>query len=140
MADFILIDGDTVKFNPAFALATVSVQDGSMTGGGKSTLNGSAICIEGDETNVSVPGCSYTMGSFTTPGTGTLKIDGLGADQTTTKTKSGGKPILLKGSLFTAKLEVQQPAVDPSTGASDPNPQYPGNGTFETTNDKWKGT
>ncbi|MBE9116396.1 hypothetical protein IQ249_10845 [Lusitaniella coriacea LEGE 07157] len=140
MTDFILIDSDKVKFNPAVALATVVVSDGALTGSGKATFKGKKVCVEGDEGNVSVPGCAYTMGSFSTPGTGTLSIDSLGKDQVAMKTKCEGKAMLLKGSLFVAKFAVQQPAIDPSTGSPDPNKEYLGNGTFETNNDKWKGT
>ena len=139
MADFILIDGDTVKFNSAFMLASVVVQDGTLEGKGGATLGGSPVCVEGDETNVEVQNCDYVVGAFTTPGKGTITIDSLGTDQVATKTNSAGKPVLLKGSLLIAKFAVTQPATNANTGASDPNTEYLGNGTFETSNDKWKG-
>ena len=143
MSDFILIDGDIVNFNPAFGLATVVVQPGRLAGSGKGGVGGQALCIEGDEKDVTVPGCVYTAGSYSIPGTGTLKIDALGGDQKASKTRSAGKPVLLKGSQFTAKFEVQSPAQQPPPGPGSPVPDattsYPGSGAFQTTNTKWKG-
>ena len=52
MSDSILISGDKVKFNQAFAIATVVVQDGELEGSGKATIGGQPVCIEGDEGNV----------------------------------------------------------------------------------------
>ena len=139
MADFILIDGDQVLFLPAFGAAIVVVQPGKINGAGPSTLNGKKVCVDGDEKQVSVPGCMYTAPPFVTPGTGTLKIAALAADQKAQHTQSGGKKMLLKGSQFTAKFEVQSPAIDPSSGSPvpDPAPQYSGQGSFMTTNTKY---
>jgi hypothetical protein len=141
MSKYILIDGDVVNFNPAFGLATVMVTPGILQGGGGSTLQGKPVCIEGDEKNVSVAGCSYTAGPFSIPGTGTMKIESLGSDQIAKKTKSAGKAVLLRGSLFTAKFEVQKSAEQPASPKPipDPNSQYLGNGTFQTMNTKWQG-
>ncbi|WP_299409886.1 hypothetical protein [Acaryochloris sp. IP29b_bin.148] len=143
MSDFIMIDGDIVNFNPAFGLATVVVQPGKLAGSGKGSVGGKALCIEGDEKDVSVPGCIYTAGAYSIPGTGTLKIDALGGDQKASKTHSADKPVLLKGNQFTAKFEVQLPAQQPPPGPGSPVPDsntfYPGSGTFQTTNTKWKG-
>jgi len=143
MKDYILLDGDIVIFNPTFGLATVVVQPGLLSGSSDDTLQGKALCVEGDEANVSVPGCTYTAGSFITPGVGTLKIDALGPDQVAQQTKTAGKAALLKGSMFNAKFEVQTPAQQPQpTGppVSDPNPMYMGGtGRFETTNQTWQG-
>ncbi|MEM9903561.1 MAG: hypothetical protein AAF921_00860 [Cyanobacteria bacterium P01_D01_bin.44] len=143
MSDFILIDGDMVTFNPAFGQATVVVQPGKLAGSGKGSVGGKALCIDGDEKDVSVPGCTYIAGPYSIPGTGTLKIDALAGNQKASKTKSGGKPVLLKGGMFTAKFEVQSPAQQPPPGPGSPIPDantaYPGNGTFQTTNTKWKG-
>jgi len=135
MADFILIDGDTVVFMPSVGSATVVVQPGTISGSGAATINDKAMCVEGDEEQVSVPGCAYISGSFTIPGTGTLKISSLAQDQVATKTTSGDKAVLLKGSTFTSKFEVQSPAKSPPPGTSSPIPdpmtEYTGgSGTF----------
>lgn len=145
MSKFILLDDDKANFNPTFGLATVIVRPGDLKASGKSTLNGKKVCIDGDEKNVSVPSCVYTTPIHSIPGTGTLKIAVLGGDQKAKKTNSGGKPVLLKGSTFTAKFEVQNPAKKPPSAPGepptpDPTPQYSGTGTFITTNTKWQGT
>ena len=145
MSDFILIDGDIVNFNPSFGLATVVVKPGDLKGSGKSTLKGKKICIDGDEKKVSVPACLYITPVYSIPGTGTLKIASLGGNQKAQKTNSNGKPVLLKGSTFTAKFEVQNPAKKPPNAPGepptpDPINQYSGTGNFITTNTKWQGS
>jgi hypothetical protein len=141
MADFILINGDVVNFQPNFGPAVVVVQPGTMQASGGATLTGQKLCIDGDEKNVSVPGCSYIAGAFATPGMGTLKIQALAPNQKATKTKSNDKPVLLKGGTFIAVFEVQSPAkMPPPAGTPDPLPQYPGSGSFVTTNTKFRGT
>lgn len=143
MLDFVLIEGDKAMFLPSFSPAVVVVQPGELKGSGPGTLNGKKICVDGDEKNVSVPGCTYMTPQYSIPGTGTLKIASLGGDQKASKTKTGGKPVLLKGSSFTAKFEVQSPAQQPPPGPGSPipdsTPQYSGSGMFITTNVKFKG-
>ena len=142
MSDFVLIDGDQVVFLPAFSPAIVVVQPGKLAGSGPATINGKAICVDGDESKVSVPGCTYMTPSHPIPGVGTLKIAALAGNQKATKTKTGGKPVLLKGAMFTAKFEVQSPAQQPTpTGpVPDGSPQYSGQGQFVTTNTKVSAT
>ena len=143
MADFILIDGDQAIFMPAFAPAIVVVQPGKLAGSGPATIGGKKICVDGDESKVSVPGCAYMTPQYSIPGTGTLKIAALAANQKATKTQTGGKKTLLKGGNFTAKFEVQSPAKQPPPGPGPPipdaTPQYSGNGMFVTTNAKFVG-
>jgi hypothetical protein len=144
MADFILIDGDIVNFVAAFTPAVVAVRPGNLTASGPNTLNGKKVCIDGDEKSVAVESCSYMTPAFPIAGMGTLKIQKLGGDQTATKTNSGNKPMLLKGSMFTAVFEVQSPAKQPpppiSGGLDDPMKKYMGNGSFQTANTKYQGT
>lgn len=144
MADFILIDGDLAMFIPAFGAALVVVQPGTLQGSGPATIGGKKICVDGDETKVSVPGCAYIAPPYVIPGTGTLKIASLAGNQKATKTNTGSKPVLLKGAQFTAKFEVQSPAQQPPPGPGSPipdaTPQYSGNGMFVTTNVKVMGT
>lgn len=143
MSDYILLNGDKVKFNSACGLATLQgTTETTLSCSAKGSVKGQAVCVEGDEKNV-VISCKYISGAFTIPGEGTLKIDSLGNDQKATKTNSGGKPVLLQGSLFTAKFEVILPAMQPQPAPSSPipdqNTSYTGNGTFESNNKKWKG-
>lgn len=141
MPDYVIIEGDLALFVPAFGAAIVVVKPGTMQASGKSTKAGKKICIEGDETKVSVPGCVYMTPQYVIPGVGTLKIDSLGGDQKSKKTKSGNKAIIIKGSVFNAKFEVQSPAQQPNPPGPpvpDSTPQYSGKGNFQTTNVKWR--
>ena len=136
MSDFIIIDGDLAMFLPAFGAAMVVVRPGPITGSGPATVGGHAVCLEGDEDSVSVPGCMYVAPPYVIPGTGTLQIDQLAGDQRTQTTAGGGKKLILKGSQFTAKFSVVAPAQQPqATGPiPDGTASYTGNGQFLTTN------
>ncbi|HEX7843020.1 MAG TPA: hypothetical protein VF469_36355 [Kofleriaceae bacterium] len=141
MSDHILIHGDKASFDPSFGAATVVVQPGTLTGSGPATLNHKKLCIAGDQSSVSVPGCTYTTQAFPIAGTGTLQIAALAGDQTAQKTQSGNTPVLLVGSSFTAKFQVETPAqlATPKGPQTDPTPQYVGTGKFLTTNTKFTG-
>ncbi|MDO7854085.1 hypothetical protein [Hymenobacter convexus] len=137
MEDFVIVHGDQVTFLPAFGPAVVVVRPGVMQGSGKMTLKGKKVCIEGDEKQLSVPGCMYTAGPFSIPGVGTIQISALGPGQLSQKTKLGGKALVLKGTNLVAKLMVQTPAQQPAPPGPpvpDPAPQYAGSGSFITTN------
>jgi hypothetical protein len=136
MSDFVLMDGDQAVFLPAFSPAVVVVQPGKLSGSGPATIQGKPICVDGDESSVSVPGCAYITPSHPIPGTGTLKIAALAGNQKASQTQTGGKPVLLKGAMFTAKFEVQSPAQQPTPGGPVPDgsPQYSGQGQFVTMN------
>ena len=143
MGDHIVIDGDTAQFLPNFGAAVVVVQPGTMQGSGPATLDGKTLCVEGDEQNVSVPGCMYITPQYSIPGTGTLSIDALAGDQVASKTQTGDTAVILKGGQFTAKFEVQSPAQQPIPGSSpipDATPNYSGNGMFISSNTKFQGT
>jgi Contractile injection system spike tip protein len=143
MADFVLVEGDQAAFQPTFGAAVVVPRPGKLQASGPGTLNGKKLCVAGDEGKVVVPGCTYITPAFAIPGTGTLKIAALAPDQTAKKTGTGGKAVLLAGTTFTAKFEVQVPAKQPvPTGAPipDPTPQYVGTGRFVTKNRTFRGT
>jgi hypothetical protein len=141
VSDFILIEGDRAVFLPTFGAAIVVVRPGQLTGSGPGTLNGEKICVDGDEKQVSVPGCSYMTPQCSIPGTGTLKISALASDQKARKTRTGGKVVLLKGSQFSATFEVQSPARQPPPASTpDPTVQYSGKGMFVTANTKFQGS
>lgn len=143
MANFILITGDTVVFKPTFGAATVTVAPGTLSGTGQAKIAGQAVCIEGDESAVTVPGCAYISGAYVTPGTGTLSIAALAGDQIAQKTNCSSKRVLLKGGEFSAKFAVTSPAMQPPPGPGspvpDPNSQYSGSGSFVATNATVKG-
>jgi hypothetical protein len=138
MSDFILIDGDLAIFMPNFGAAVVIVSPGTLAGSGPGKACGKPMCVDGDEGKLSVPGCMYLTPQYSIPGTGTLKIAALAGDQKAQVSKTGGKLVLLKGSTFTAKFEVQSPAMQPPPGPGSPIPdsmsQYSGSGSFMTTN------
>lgn len=140
MGDFVLITGDKAIFQPAFGQATVTVQPGTLVGSGKCKITGKIVCVDGDEIKVTVPGCPYISGPYSIPGSGTLFIKALGGDQKAKKVKSGGKPVLLKGSQFDAKFMVMVPAQQPTPTGPIPDTtlQYMGKGSFQTTNSKVK--
>ena len=144
MADLILRDGDRVIFMPVFTPAIVVVQPGTLEGSGPATIEGKSICVDGDEGKVAVRGCMYMTPQYSIPGTGTLKIKALAGNQKATKTKTGGKAVLLLGATFTASFEVQSPAQQPPPGPGSPvpdgTPSYSGSGMFVTTNMKVLGT
>ena len=134
MNKLILVDGDLALFQPTFGAATVIVQTGTLQASGPATIGDKKICVDGDESQLQVPGCMYMTAQYSIPGTGTLKIAALAGDQKAKKTKTGGKAVLLKGSQFTAKFEVQSPAQQPPPGPGSPvpdaTPQYSGQGLF----------
>jgi hypothetical protein len=148
MADFILVTGDKANFPAIFGKATLLANPpGMLNGSGVATLKGQKICIDGDETKLSVPACPYITQQHTIPGIGTLKIKALAADQLAKKTHtSNGKKVLLKGKQFDAIFEVdkQAPAKQPPPGPGSPipdtTPSYEAKGTFETMNDYFKGS
>lgn len=132
--DFVLVTGDQAIFDAVFAPAIVVAPPGTITGTGRATINGSLICVEGDEASVLVPGAVYTTPTFPIPGVGLLRIVGLGVDQVARKDTSGRRGVLLKGSQFRAQMQVMAPASNPTS--ADAVPIYNGTGTFLTTNVK----
>ena len=142
MADFILITGDTAKFNRTFGQAIFSTEySGDLIGTGKDKINGKLVCVDGDERRVTVRDCAYKTPTHSKEGKGMLFIESLAGNQKAKKTKSGGKPVLLKGGEFKAKFTVLVPAQQPSTPPiPDTTLQYSGTGTFMSMNQKVKGT
>ncbi|MEM0999915.1 MAG: hypothetical protein AAGN35_22875 [Bacteroidota bacterium] len=144
--DTIIIDGDQVIFQSQMGLASVVVKPGEIAGSGKTTLNGTPVCVSGDEAQVAVAGCDYTTPIHAKPGKGTLKIHALAPDQLAALTASGGKAVIRQGILFDARFEVQVPAQDikpvAAGGAPIPDaaPMYFGKGEFKSTNAKVKTT
>jgi hypothetical protein len=144
MSDHLLLDGDMAVFQPTFGAAVVIGSPGRMTGSGRATVRKRAICVAGDETRLSVPGCVYTTPQYSIPGVGTLKISGLGSDQQAQRTTVQKKAALLVGNRFRAIFEVQTPAQQPNPPGPpvpDAMPSYSGGvGMFVSTNLVVKGT
>jgi hypothetical protein len=138
--DHVLIDGDQVMFMPTFGPAVVVVQPGRLRASGKATLNGKKLCIVGDESSVSVPGCMYMTPQYVIPGVGTLEIKALADNQKSRDVFDGGTQLMLVGQLFDARFKVDAPAKQPPPGPGSPiddaTKQYEGKGRFITTNVK----
>jgi hypothetical protein len=137
MSDEILRSGDQAIYNPTFGPAMVTVSPGTLTGTGAQVNAVKArVCVQGDQASATVPGCAYVSGPFVTPGTGTLSISALGVDQLSRKSRSGGKPLMLRGTTSTAKFEVISPATKPGPEGPVPDPTltYTGSGSFRTGN------
>ena len=134
MSDHIVIDGDLALFNASFGPAMVAVRPGTVRGSGRARVTGKTACVAGDESSVSVAGCTYFAGQYSIPGTGTLTIAALGGDQQAASSATGGKKLLLKGSTFTGKFTVTVPAMQPPPGPGAPipdaSPSYSGTGNF----------
>jgi hypothetical protein len=144
MSDFILVEGDTVQFEPVFGAANVTVRPGQLVAHVTATIQGRKISVVGDEKNVLVPGCAYVTATHTIPGLGTLTIANLAEDQSANKTTIAGQKVLLTGSQFTAKLTVLTPAQQPPPGPGSPTPdttlEYQGMGRFINSNQRVKGS
>lgn len=141
MGDYVLIDGDQALFQPSFGAATVVVKPGRLTGSGPLKVTGKRACVSGDESSVSVPGCSYIAPPYVIPGTGTLTISALAGDQLASTSSTGTVELMVKGSKFTAKFSVASPAMQPTASGSpvpDSTPEYSGSGSFQTTNSRIK--
>lgn len=144
--DTIIIDGDQVIFESTMGQATVIVKPGAMKASGKTTIKGVAVCVDGDEKEVEVPGCNYMTSIHTKLGVGTLKISALGSDQLASKSNSGNKAMILEGSQFDSVFEVDTPAEDIKPVASggspipDTTPSYSGKGQLKPSNKKIKAT
>lgn len=135
----IIRTGDQVQFNPNFGAAVLMAPAMTTITGSAATVSvaGMTACVLGDEKTVVLPGIPYVSGSFVTPGVCTLTIQQLGSDQISKKTTIGGKPVIVKGTTFTAKMQVMTPAMQPNPPAPpipDPVAVNMGTGMFITTN------
>jgi hypothetical protein len=73
---------------------------------------------------------------YVIPGTGKLSVTLKDANKTSTTKDDGDKKMLLKGSTFDAKFEVQSPAQQPSPSGTIPDStsSYSGTAQFISTN------
>lgn len=132
-----IVNNDMVTFLPSFTPATIVPVPGKITASAaKTNATKKAICLEGDESSVTVSGVAYIGAAFPVPGVGQLTITKLNADQTSKKTKIEGKAPIVKGTMFTAKFTVQTPAslITPGGKQDDPVPTYTGQGQFVPSN------
>lgn len=142
MSDYVLLDGDLAIFEASFGAATVEVMPGSLVASGPATRRGRRLCVVGDEGSVRVAACTYKTALHPVVGMGTLTIAALAADHQATKSRSGDVALLLVGGRFTARFTVEVPAKQPTAAGPVPDatPEYPGAGSFVTTNDHFRGS
>lgn len=125
MSNYIIIDGDQLKFEPQFGSNTVTpTATPVIHGSGEATIEDKKICIQGDEKNVSIK-ASYISSDYPNPGTGTITITSLADDQQA-QFATAETPLILVGSQFTASFTPETPATSdkgpdpvktPSTGS-----------------------
>lgn len=135
----IIRTGDQVQFMPNFGAAILLAPAITVITGSAMTSNAVKmnICVMGDEKKVILPGIPYMSGSFVIPGVCALTIMQLGPDQLSKTVKAGGKFVIIKGTTFTAKMQVVAPAMQPNPPAPpvpDPVPINMGTGMFITSN------
>jgi hypothetical protein len=136
-ADFIIKTGDMIRitiFPPAVVppLAAPIPLVGTST---NLTVGNMPVCLEGDELPpMLLAPLPYTSPPFVTPGTGTVSVTLTPMNKTLLT--DNGKPILIKGTPFTAEFTVMAPAMQPTPvgPVPDPVPKKPGMAEFVTTN------
>jgi len=130
MSNFIVIDGDRIQFIPQFDDSTVAVQPGTISGTGHATISGKKVCLTNDITSVTVAGVSYITAAYPFPGTGTLTIRSLRADQQKNWCQSTS-PVIVVGATFIAQFQTTVPAkAPPPASTPDPTPLREGTGSI----------
>lgn len=129
MSSLVVIDGDALKFETNFGANMVTPTAPCLIqGSGEADITNKKICVLGDESKVSIA-ATYTKSTHPTPGTGTITIAALAADQQALFV-TAGTAVIVVGSQFTARFIPGSPAMDPQ-GKPDPNMgPAQGNGTF----------
>lgn len=123
MGDIIIKTGDMIKITiPPPAIIPAIVAPVPLIGTGTTVMDTKQpICLQGDELppvlRVPLP---YTAPPFVTPGVGTLMV--FLTPTNFTRRSKNGKPILIKGSTFTAQFQVSAPAMQPTPGGPVPDP------------------
>ncbi|WP_337048345.1 hypothetical protein [Serratia liquefaciens] len=129
MSNLVVIDGDALKFETNFgANIVMPAAPCLIQGSGEVDITNKKICVLGDESKVSIA-ATYTKSTHLTPGTGTITIAALAADQQAAFVTARAAVIVV-GSQFTARFTPSSPAMDPQ-GKPDPNMgPAQGTGTF----------
>jgi hypothetical protein len=137
MGDFIIHTGDLLRVTivPPVIIPLLQAPV-ALTGSSRDlTINGLPACLLGDELPLPLQEpLPYTAAPFAIPGTGTLRLT-LSPANLSVQTRNG-KPLLLKGSVFTALFTVATPATQatPSGPVADPVAIKTGTAEFITTN------
>jgi hypothetical protein len=139
VTDFVIKTGDMLEVTlPEPALVPALEAPQPLTGSSTNvTIGGMPVCLQGDELPIALrEPLPYTAPPFVTPGTGMLTLTLL-PENLTQQTTNGGKPLLIRGAMFTAMFTVEVPATQPTpTGpVPDPEAEKPGTARFITTNE-----
>jgi hypothetical protein len=134
--DFIILNNDMLQIT--LSPPTISpplIPPTPLIASGFTTVNGMAVCVEGDELPQSLQSpLPYTCPPFAVPGMGTVALTLEPANKTSVSTDKG-KVMLLKGSTFTATFTVTVPAqMPPPVSTPDPVAKKTGTAMFITTN------
>lgn len=124
----IIINNDTVMFNPSTFLPAIAIPPvvlKKITASGSTKVHKKKLCVELDEESV-IKKSRYFTPAFPKPGQGMFIITQLDTSQTTKKTNENEKAIIIKGTQFKAAFIVTGPAINPGTGVSDGKPSYTG--------------
>jgi hypothetical protein len=135
--DVIMVDGDMIQItiNPPTVVPTL-IPPVPLVANGFTTISDKKVCIEGDELPPSLKSpLQYMSPPYVIPGMGKLSVTLKPANKTSVSTDMD-KKMLLKGSTFDAKFEVQVPAQQPTpTGpVPDATPSYSGTCQFISMN------
>jgi hypothetical protein len=129
MSNYIVLDGDEVKFDNMFGNNFVRpVKDLFISGHGNATIKNKRICVLGDEKTVSVV-ATYTSTVFPVFGTGTITISKLAAEQII-DSATADTAIIVVGTKFSALFTVSTPASNNATSATDTVAEVYGTGQF----------
>jgi hypothetical protein len=137
VGDFVLRTGDLVKVTIPPPAAIPALEGPVPLEGSAETLTvcEMTVCLQGDELpEILRQPLPYTAPPFTIPGMGTLMLT-LNPSNLTAQTRNG-KPLLIKGSPFTAMFTVTESAQQPTPAGpvADPVEEKPGTAEFITTN------
>lgn len=113
MSNPVVIDGDTLTFNPQLGEITITPPpQPRIRGSSEASIEGKKVCIVGDEEQVLFT-VDYIKPPFVaSPGKGTLTIKALAFDQQVAFAMAPSSMILV-GSQFTTQFQPTIPALDP---------------------------
>jgi hypothetical protein len=135
--DVMIVDGDFIQItiNPP-TVVPVLIPPVALVANGFTTVSDKKVCIEGDELPPSLKSpLVYMSPPYVIPGTGKISVT-LNSDNKTSVATDNDKKMLLKGSTFQAKFDVQSPAQQPSPSGPIPDstPSYSGTAQFISAN------
>jgi hypothetical protein len=137
VSDFVIRTGDLIQITIPSAVIPALQEPVPLRGSAESvTVSGLSACLSGDELPEMLRApTAYTAAPFTVPGSGTLTLTL--APSNLTVTTRNGKPLLIKGSPFTAAFTVAEPATQPTPTGPVPDPLTEKTGTaqFITSNE-----